>query len=151
MAISYAIALLPADIARRVTDPNEALSSNRSKRYGRVRLISLLRTLDALCVVALDRIHQPLKRAGAKTGSRGDAAARDDRLPELTDTERAVYKVIAGQPRRRGIQGKEIVKALQKQGLTLEETTLRRHVIPLLKAIMGVGNSKARGGYYLPD
>jgi hypothetical protein len=150
-ACAYAVALLPADLAAKVTHPSDPLFDALTPMPSRARLLCALSCLDGLCITAIDRIRDMPKGRGTKTTSKPSTVNRDGRLSELTDTERSVYKVIASQPRGKGLEGKEIVVKVKNQGVALEETTLRRHVIPRLKALMGVRNSSARGGYYLPD
>jgi hypothetical protein len=46
-----------------------------------------------------------------------------------------------------GLSGKELVAELKKKAYKVEESTLRRSIVPILKD-HGVKNSRARGGYY---
>ena len=79
-----------------------------------------------------------LKNVKQATGGGTAAAAAE----QLTDTQQQVLDAIvnAGRP----ISGKQICDVTGG-----EETTLRRHVIPALKAKRGVKNLRG-AGYYLP-
>jgi hypothetical protein len=61
-----------------------------------------------------------------------------------------VLAIIKEQPKGKGIGGKEIIAALEKQGVDLKEGTLRRHILPVLKEYHHVQNIPAAGGYLLP-
>lgn len=66
-------------------------------------------------------------------------------VPPLTDTQTKVLKIIKSS--RKPIRGKTIIIRLREQyGLTLEQSTLTRHIIPALKK-HGVKN-KPGAGYY---
>ncbi len=64
----------------------------------------------------------------------------------LTDSERRVLELIKGATD--GIMGPQIVAALSNEGICLGQSTLTRHIIPMLKA-RGVKNRRG-AGYYLP-
>ncbi len=66
---------------------------------------------------------------------------------DLTVTATTVWRLLQARGGK-GIQGKAIVAALAKQGIVIQQTTLRRHILPELKP-HGVKNHPARGGYYL--
>jgi hypothetical protein len=66
----------------------------------------------------------------------------------LDGTALAVFGIIKAQ-RGKGKSGKELVKALAKQEITISELYFRRHIVSQLKD-HGVLNHRARGGYYLP-
>jgi len=70
--------------------------------------------------------------------------------PPLTDTERKVLDIIRAQPPGAGVTGKEILAALARQGIDLEQSTLTRHVIPNLKRWHGVRNAGGGRGYFIP-
>jgi hypothetical protein len=78
------------------------------------------------------------ERAPTPSGSMG--------LPRLDPTATAALAVIRAQ-KGQGLSGKEIVKELARKGLHIQESTLRRHVLPKLAA-HGIRNERARGGYY---
>jgi hypothetical protein len=68
----------------------------------------------------------------------------------LMATERAVLAILKRQRKGRGIQGKAIIAALKKKGIDLQETTLRRHILPKLRQFHGVENVRSAGGYLIP-
>jgi hypothetical protein len=69
---------------------------------------------------------------------------------ELKAIPQTVLDIIKKQPKGKGIQGKAIISKLKKKGITLEESTLRRHILPQLK-LYGVINVKAAGGYLISN
>jgi hypothetical protein len=70
---------------------------------------------------------------------------------KLTSSHKAVLKILRNLPNGQGITGKEIVAELKKQKMTLEESTLRRHIIPYLRKRCGVINVRSKGGYLIPQ
>jgi hypothetical protein len=69
---------------------------------------------------------------------------------KFTGTDKAVLDIIKAQPKGKGIKGQTIVKTLEKQGIEIALSTLKRHIIPKLKASHGVVYERARGGYLIP-
>lgn len=70
---------------------------------------------------------------------------------ELNPTERAVLHIIRSQPKGQGIKARGIITALAKRKIELEETSLRRHILPKLKEHHGVISHRAAGGYLIAD
>jgi hypothetical protein len=96
-------------------------------------------------------IRKLTKRARRSTKSRTRRRPAAPPMLPLTDNQWAVLAIIKKQPKGKGISGKEIIRELQKEGIELLETTLRRHVIPGLKPHSGVVNIRARGGYLVEE
>jgi hypothetical protein len=69
--------------------------------------------------------------------------------PPLKQTAREVLAIITKQPEGKGIVGKAIIKALKEKGIDLQETSLRKHILPLLKDDHGVTNVRSAGGYLI--
>ena len=69
--------------------------------------------------------------------------------PPLTDNERAVYKLIDGQPPGEGIIGKQIVAKLEhlQPPIFIEQSTLTRHIIPSLRKHHDIPNRRGVGYY----
>ena len=67
----------------------------------------------------------------------------------LSATEKAVLAVIESQPKGQGITSKEIIAKLKKKGVTLANSSLRKHIMPVLKRQCGVVNHRAAGGYMI--
>ena len=65
----------------------------------------------------------------------------------LTRTEKATLALLH---KTKGRSAKQLVKELGKKGHTVEESTLRRHILPKLKAHCGVRNVRSMGGYIKP-
>lgn len=72
-----------------------------------------------------------------------------DSLPPLTDTERAVYELIDGQPPGEGILGKQIIAELQRlqPPIDIGQSTLTRHIIPSLRKHYDIPNRPSVGYY----
>jgi hypothetical protein len=106
--------------------------------------------LRAKLILPLLQLQIPSGAVGPLPEGQGEGAgAETAKPPKLTNTAKAVLAIIKARPKGKGISGKEIIKELQKQGIELEESTLRRSIIPELK-LHGVENHRARGGYLLP-
>lgn len=65
----------------------------------------------------------------------------------LSDNERLVLDVIKNQEPGTGILGKQILSTLDKRGLTIDETDMRRRILPRLKRDYGVKNRQGVGYY----
>lgn len=89
-------------------------------------------------------------RNGASSGGAVHQNGQPGSSSSLTGIEQAVLIIIRAQPKGKGIQGKEIISALRTQRIKLQESTLRRHILPRLKAHCGIRNERSRGGYFDP-
>jgi hypothetical protein len=78
-----------------------------------------------------------------------DPTASSTALPALSKTGTVVLSIIKKLPKGKGIIGKEIIKKLQEKGIELEDSTLRRHLLPQLR-LHGVVNIRGAGGYLIP-
>jgi hypothetical protein len=67
--------------------------------------------------------------------------------PPLTDTEQRVLDLIQAVSQGKGITGRQIIAKLDKEGFLLDQGTLTRHVIPILKKSHGVKNRPGVGYY----
>ncbi len=76
--------------------------------------------------------------------------AKNSQKRPLNRTGEAVLKIIRKRHRGNGVSGKQIVAALEKEGISLSESTLRKHYLPLLLADYGVVSQPAAGGYLIP-
>lgn len=65
----------------------------------------------------------------------------------LTDNERFVLSIIRRQKLGEGIQSKQILKQLDEDGLTIDDTDLRKRIIPRLKRDYNVKNRRGVGYY----
>lgn len=70
--------------------------------------------------------------------------------PPLTENEKRVLSIIQEQPRGDGILGKQIIDQLTTQALPIDQSTLTRHIIPMLKRWYGVDNRRGVG-YYIAE
>jgi hypothetical protein len=70
--------------------------------------------------------------------------------PSLTATEQKVLDIIKAQPKGKGVIGKFIIKELKRKKIDINETTLRRHILPKLILHFGVRNQRGAGGYLIP-
>ena len=80
---------------------------------------------------------------------KAETDGEDGDKPKLDTIPQVVLDIIKKQPKGKGIQGKAIISKLKRKGITLAESTLRRHTLPQLKGY-GVINIKAAGGYLIP-
>jgi len=78
-----------------------------------------------------------------------DRTTEDKHDPDLTDTERAVLKILREQPSEVGLSAKRIEKLLRAKHIFVSVSTLYRHVLPKLAASYGVVNHRAAGGYLI--
>lgn len=68
---------------------------------------------------------------------------------KLNHTEHAVLSVIENQPEGEGMSAKKILAQLKKQKITIAESTLRKHILPILREFHHVVNHRAAGGYLI--
>jgi hypothetical protein len=81
-----------------------------------------------------------------------DARKKDDAASAaeqaLDRTALAVLTILRGLPDGQGIDARAILGRLKGRKIELEESTLRRHVLPKLKPF-GLDNHRAAGGYFI--
>ncbi|MBM4296843.1 MAG: hypothetical protein FJ143_03795 [Deltaproteobacteria bacterium] len=87
-----------------------------------------------------EQVRRVLARLQADGGQPGHA-------PPMTETEHAVYCLLGTLAPGKGLTGKEIIQALGKKNICLEQSTLTRHIIPPLKKHRNVKNRKSVGYY----
>jgi hypothetical protein len=124
------------------------------------RLLQLIASVTNEAVKAARRRAGPPPFAGPAVGhahaptasatGQGQRASESSKSVQLTNTAKTVLAIIKAQPQGKGIKGQSIVNKLDKQGIEIASSTLRRHIIPKLKADHGVIYDRARGGYLIP-
>jgi hypothetical protein len=87
-----------------------------------------------------------LATKGLKAKSADEARDIEIKLPPLTNTASAAKAIIRAK-KGAGLYAKEILKTLAKKGISIKESSFRKHIVPQLKA-HGIKNGRARGGYY---
>jgi hypothetical protein len=91
---------------------------------------------------ALDRLQRALERLDPPRASARPLGS----LPALKGTAKAALAIIRAQ-KGQGLSAKELAKELERKGIEVVESTLRRHILPKLIP-HGIANDRARGGYY---
>ncbi|MGA2916079.1 MAG: hypothetical protein ABSE89_08660 [Sedimentisphaerales bacterium] len=66
----------------------------------------------------------------------------------ISDKAAAVYELLKTLPEHRGLTGHKIIKELSKQNIFIDQSTLTKNIIPILKKDYNVKN-KPRIGYYI--
>ena len=100
----------------------------------------------AVLATRLGELGDLIALAEARLGKGTSAVAKTG----LTRTEEAVLSIIKAQPKGKGVNGKGIIKQFKGQGVTLKESSLRKHLLPKLIKHHGVVNHRAAGGYLIP-
>jgi hypothetical protein len=135
--------------ARQQKDANE--ECGRKKNVVANSCNRALEVAAKVCAQA-DRADEEASRLSeSQAGPSSHTEKSTDERPDaaLSQTQSAVLSIIKAEPKGKGIQAKEIVRKLKGKHIEIAESTLRRHVLPGLKA-HGVINHKAAGGYLVP-
>jgi hypothetical protein len=117
---------------------------------GKLRLVGQPNNWEEVVVIADHaKLAQKLKapEPAAKSRPRNTESKRPGR--RLSATERAVLVIIKSQRHGHGIRSKEIIAKLKTDGIEIANSSLRKHILPILKKHHGVINHRAAGGYMI--
>jgi hypothetical protein len=107
---------------------------------------------DALLILAflesvLEQLNaEPSAGTGAPPAFTGAGLTPLESEPHLSPTAAAALAIIRAE-KGKGIPAKTIASRLAENGVSIEESTLRKHILPKLRP-HGIKNERARGGYY---
>lgn len=90
--------------------------------------------------------HIPKTDSGGKAG-KTKTIAKKLKKP-ISDKTAAVYELLKMMPEHRGLTGRKIIEELSKKNIFIDQSTLTKNIIPILKKDYGVKN-QPRIGYYV--
>jgi hypothetical protein len=87
--------------------------------------------------------------AGQNSGKAGGTKTVAKKLKKpISDKAAAVYELLKTMPEHRGLTGRKIIEELSKKNIFIDQSTLTKNIIPILKKDYGV-KSQPRIGYYI--